>query len=335
MLMKKFFLIAASALMVFASCTKVNINYENDGQPQEIGVFAVNKNMVKGAVSGSAFPEDYVMMVSSYLADGDGTNGAYFSNKEFTGSESNSIWTWTGGQYWPVSAATLNFLAVAPQVASAVTTSITDAGVATVTVESNEDNQYDVMYAVGQATKDAGVAPNANVSMLFKHALSWINFNFKTTNTSGVAIKINSVTINGATVNGTLTVTSTAYTSTNAQATRATWSATASETGINVPGAAADFTLASDYETFGNGLLVVPAQAENFVINYTITPNGGTAQTFNYTHTLTDTWDMAKKYTYNVSITLTEITIAPSVDPWVDYDADPTDNDVDNPSVQL
>ena len=55
MLMKKFFLIAASALMVFASCTKVNINYENDGQPQEIGVFAVNKNMVKGAVSNGTF----------------------------------------------------------------------------------------------------------------------------------------------------------------------------------------------------------------------------------------------------------------------------------------
>ena len=328
--MKKFFLIAASALMVFASCSKVNINYENDGQPQEIGVFAVNKNMVKGAVSDGTFPTNYVMMVSSYLAAGDGTAGAYFSNKEFTGS--NRIWT--GGQYWPVSAATLNFLAVAPQVTSAVTTSITDAGIATVTVASNETNQYDVMYAVGQANKEAGVAPNANVSMLFKHALSWINFNFKTTNdASDVAIKINSVTINGATVNGTLTVTSTAYTSTNAQEARASWNATASQSGIAVPGAPAEFTLNSVYKTFGDGLLVVPAKATNFVINYTITPNGGTPQTFNYTHTLNDTWAMAKKYTYNVSIALTEITIAPSVDPWDDTDENetPEDNTDDKP----
>lgn len=332
--MKKIFLIAASAMMVFASCTKVNINYENDGQPQEIGVFAVNKNMVKGAVSNEGtFPENYVMMVSSYLAAGDGTAGAYFSNKEFTGS--NSIWT--GGQYWPVSAATLNFLAVAPEVASAVTTAISDEGVATVTVQSNETNQYDVMYAVGQASKEAGVAPDADVDMLFKHALSWINFKFKTTNPSGVTIKINSVTINGATVNGTLKVTSTAYKSTGAQAATASWNATASQSGIDVPGAAENFTLDSDYKTFGNGLLVVPAKATNFVIKYTITPTNGTPQTFNYTHTLTetDTWAMAKNYTYNVSITLTEITIAPSVDPWVDYDADENTDDTQNPEITL
>lgn len=324
MLMKKFFLIAASALMVFASCSKVNINYENDGQPQEIGVFAVNKNMVKGAVS--AFPEDYVMMVSSYLADGDGTEGEYFSNKPFTGSNGK----WTGGQYWPVSAAILNFLAVAPEVEDAVETSITN-GVATVSVESNETNQYDVMYAVGQASKSAGIAPDADVDMLFKHALSWITFNFKTTNdASDVAIKINSVTINGATVNGTLTVTSTAYTSTGTQAARASWNATASQSGIDVPGADAGLTLDSEYETFGNGLLVVPVIARDFVINYTITPNGGTAQTFNYTYTLTGTWDMAKKYNYNVSITLTEITIAPSVDPWDDTDEKGTENTSDD-----
>lgn len=332
MLMKKFFLIAASALMVFASCSKVNINYENDGQPQEIGVFAVNKNMVKGAVS--TFPETYDMMVSSYLAAGDGTVGEYFSNKPFTENEG----IWTGGQYWPVSAATLNFLAIAPQVTSAVTTSI-DEGVATVTVASNETNQYDVMYAVGQASKIAGVAPDADVDMLFKHALSWINFNFKTTNdVSDVVIKINSVTINGATVNGTLKVTSTAYKSTGAQAATASWNATASQSGIDVPGAPAapdKFTLDSDYETFGNGLLVVPAKATNFVINYTITPTGGTPQTFNYTHDLNETWAMAKRYTYDVSITLTDITIDPSVDPWVDYDADESTGGTQNPGITL
>ena len=324
--MKKFLLIATSALMVFASCSKVNINYENDGQPQEIGVFAVNKNMVKGAVSDGTFPTNYVMMVYSYLADGEGTVGEYFSNKEFT--VSNGIWK--GGQYWPVSAATLNFLAVAPEVEDAVETSITN-GVATVTVASNETNQYDVMYAVGQASKSAGVAPDANVSMTFNHALSWINFNFKTTNdASKVAIKINSITINGATVNGTLTVTSSNYTNTSTQAASASWSGTQSRSDITVPGADAGLTLNSEYKTFGNGLLVVPVIASDFVINYTITPNGGTAQTFNYTYTLTGTWDMAKKYTYNVSITLTEITIAPEVDPWDDIDEKGTQDTSDD-----
>ena len=85
--MKKIFLIAASAMMVLASCTKVVINYPEDAQPQEIAMFAVNKSATKapvgGAVEGATFPTDYNMMVAAYLVSGTGntTPGEYFTNK--------------------------------------------------------------------------------------------------------------------------------------------------------------------------------------------------------------------------------------------------------------
>lgn len=117
--MKKFFLIAASAMMVLASCTKVNVNYPDNGQPQEIAMFAVNKSATKAPVAGQAFPTDYDMKVAAYLASGaqdkNGgftAGGDYFDGTLFTkvnGSEN----LWTGGKYWPVSTSTLNFLAVA------------------------------------------------------------------------------------------------------------------------------------------------------------------------------------------------------------------------------
>ena len=53
--MKKFFLLAASAMMVFASCNKIENVY--NGEAQEIGIFAVNKVATKGAVTDATFPE--------------------------------------------------------------------------------------------------------------------------------------------------------------------------------------------------------------------------------------------------------------------------------------
>lgn len=336
--MKKIFLIAASAMMVLASCTKVVINYPEDAQPQEIAMFAVNKSATKAPVPANVFPENYNMMVAAYLAAGDATAGVYFTDKTFSKNGN----TWTGGQYWPVSAATLNFVAIAPQTANQVTTTISEKsetsepGVATVTIADNQTHQNDVMYAVGQSSKTAGQKPG-NVAMVFKHALSWINFTFNTANTSGVTIKINSVKINGAVYNGTLTVESSNYTTTSAQVATTSWSNNTTKIDdVSVPGTADGLILnteTADYQGFGSGLLVVPdVQATNFVINYTITQGDQVTHTFDYTYPLTSDWDAAKKYTYAVNITLSKIEIDPSVTPWEINDSDAnTDGNQDIP----
>lgn len=328
MLMKKFFIIAASALMVFASCSKVNINYENDGQPQEIGVFAVNKNMVKGAFeSTSDFPTTYPMLVSAYLVSGtDNTTrpGEYFNDITF--GHNNGVWT--GGQYWPLSQASINFLAVAPEITGVATTSTTTTAeyskTATVVVTSNETNQYDVMYAVGNGTKADGQA-TSDVQLTFQHALSWINFTVTCGNSGNApTITCNSITLNNAYFNGTNTVTANSF---NASPTvvLGTWNTTnasVTEThNVNLNG----------------GALVIPksytksneANANNlsFTINYTVT-QGRKAFTYDYTHVFeTVTWEPGKKYTYAVKITLKEITIEPSVGPWDDTDEKGTEDD--------
>lgn len=287
-------------------------------------MFAVNKSATKvpvgGAVEGATFPTDYNMMVAAYLAAGDATPGVYFTDKVF--SKNGNEATWTGGQYWPVSAATLNFVAIAPETEDEdqVTTKISkigETGVATVTIANNETNLYDVMYAVGQSVKTAGQQPE-KVDMVFKHALSWVYFNFKTTNNANdVTIKINSVKINNAACNGTLTVTSAKYTTTEDQEASTSWSNKQIDD-IAVPGAGIELT--ENYQSFGDGLLVVPdVQATDFVINYTITQSSDQVEhTFDYTYPLTSAWDAAKKYTYAVTITLSKIEINPSVEDWGD-----------------
>ncbi len=314
--MKKILLIAASVMMVLASCTKVNINYPDNGQPQEIALFSVNKNMVKAPVIGTAFPE-YSMQVAAYLAQADGaTPGEYFGGTTF----SKNSGVWTGGQYWPISTAIINFFAVAPQVASACTTTfaaLTNDKVATTTVTNNADNQYDVMYALAQGTHTAG-EDYENVSMTFKHALSLITYTDATSEDDDIVIKkvtLNNVYFDGT---GTFTVPKAKYTSTTANdvvsaSVTPTWVATGDVANKEIR----------------TGILVVPntyeysATAANpsLTINYSVGDF-----TYDYTYTLPAantpvTWAPGKKYNYNISISLNEIKIVPEVGTW-DVEAD-------------
>ena len=228
--MKKILLIAASAMMVFASCTKVNVNYPDNGQPQEIAMFAVNKKATKAPVAGETFPTDYDMMVAAYLASGDLTengNGDYFDGTLFTKGSGDF---WTGGKYWPVSTSTINFLAIAQQPESSPytgdvsevvfgvgeTTKSNFTKQAVVTFVNNQTtadnyNQFDLMYAAGQGVHTVG-GDYANVEMTFKHALSWIKFtvatNVKNTsaNDNTYSMTVNSICLSGASYGGTLTV---------------------------------------------------------------------------------------------------------------------------------
>lgn len=309
--MKKILLVAASAMMVFASCTKVNVNYPDNGQPQEIALFSVNKNMVKAPVTGTAFP-DYPMQVAAYLAEADGaTPGEYFAGTTF--SKNNGVWT--GGQYWPISTAIINFFAVAPQNATCttafapLTTGENPVKVATTTVTSNATNQYDVMYALAQGKHTAG-GDYDNVPMTFKHALSLITYD-QGSLASGVTI--NSVTLNNVYFDGTGTFTVSADTYKSKSAVESTSVTPTWETTGDVAN-----------KVIGEGILVVPntyeysATAANpsLTINYSV---GGF--TYDYTYTLPAantpvTWAPGKKYKYVISISLSEIKIQPVVGEW-------------------
>lgn len=226
--MKKVLCFAAAALTLFAACQKTTIVYDND-EPQEIAVFAVNKSATKAPVSSVAFPEDYDMMVASYLASGteDVTEpGDYFDGTLFTADDEGTAWK--GNKYWPMSDATLNFLAIAqqPSIDSPYTGDVSEVTFgnnsavyvkqAVVTFEGNQTseenyNQFDLMYAAGsQSHTEGGIY--SDVPMTFTHALSWIKFTVATTlknedaDDETFSMTVNSIRLSGANYGGTLTV---------------------------------------------------------------------------------------------------------------------------------
>lgn len=344
--MKKLFVLAASAMMVFASCTDNEIVYQNE-TPQEIGLFSVVDNMTRAAQTAEGGFRHSNMKVAAYLVAnssvGVENGGDYFDDATFSGTPataSASAGNFIGGKYWPIQNATLNFLAVAPSDDDVVTEfgSLPEdaeeddpktnfAGTATVNVTNIDENQHDVMYAKGTGAKNAGV-----VSMVFQHALAWVNFTFQA-GMEGITIK--KVTVYGANYNGTLTVTQENYDKATGQSVGASWSGESGMTtdGKEVPfvGLTADGVVlvknAATATTWGEGLLVVPSEPTKFVIDYTVAYESG-AYDYKYTYTLNDedvegvetSWEQGKKYTYNITMNFAnEIQIAPTVTEWADW----------------
>ncbi len=314
--MKKVLCFAAAAMAIFVSCQKTEIVSNNDG-PQEISFMAINKVPTKAPVTGVAFPDGWKMNVSAYLASVDGgTTGARNYFKEVTFTKGSTYWT--GGQYWPLSNATLNFHAIAP-VETTVSTSFdntTPVSQSVTTVTSNETDQFDVMYAVGRGTK-TGNSTNA-VGMPFKHAYCWVDFNFS----GSSIITINDITVNGVSCNGNLTVSVDNATATSGDlTTTAVWSDyTSANITVNKTGT---FTLGSTSTQYNNGILLIPEDPmSSFVINYTM---DGQNLTYTYTPTTTLTWEAGKRYIYNISMNPTAISINPTVEAW---DGDNTNNNV-------
>lgn len=355
--MKKVLCFAAAAMALFASCQKTEVVYDND-DPQEIALFAVNKVATKAPVDGEEFTGND-MRVSAYLYDSANDledKDHYFSNILF--SEGTS--TWTGGQYWPLSQVSMNFMAVTLggidnlNTTDDVTFNETNDAF-TVTLDHNittpsavgdpEENwnQPDLMYAKGTGS-NSGNGNNVDaIDMVFSHALAWVNFAFKA-NTAGITI--NSVSLN-AHYNGTFTLTASNFDA-NTFSVDPSWNKEAEfeklvpNTSYSAKQAAWTGVIgATSFAPFGCGLLVVPSDntGDNpyFVIDYTVTQStaaGATeTKTYKYKHPLTSTvWKAGKKYTYNINISLNEIEVDPSVTEW---DTDINDNDSDDDDIPV
>ena len=225
----------------------------------------------------------------------------------------------------------------------------------------SETTQSDIMYAFNRAavteSSHALVFP-ASVGMEFKHALALINFQIKAGNDASKAIKIKKIELNGARYTGTL-----AITNTNAATVADTWSAIVDWTpdavvdNVVVPNIGntetpvalttsfvptnADPATASDWAS----LMIIPTQQkaaspisygfttikityvlDNKEYTYEYAPagwtdddsNAATPDVPNYTYVTAGT-----KYTYQITMTLHEILILPTVDAWDDATGSP------------
>lgn len=243
--MKKYFILAAAALVALAACTKNEID-ETTIKNREINFNTVANKATKaetfyGPLSGTTYTynaNDFGVF-AWYLAEGDwNTSAANSSAVAYMGTgsplgtpvtvsfnDTKDIWAPATTYYWPLQGK-LTFIAYSP--ASAATATFSNAGVLTLTgftVNTTVANQYDLLYSSIAADKTQNEAyytdtdnsknsetaeEDKGVNIKFKHALSQVIFKAKTADEvydAGLSFKVNSITVNAASTATSMTVT--------------------------------------------------------------------------------------------------------------------------------
>ena len=332
--MKKYLFLVSVAALTFSSCSDQSTEFVGDKvaqQAREITFAPLAQPTTRAAVDGTTFPTTSAMQVAAW----DVTEGRnFFTHTPFTYSGGGTIWT--GGKYWPLSAAYINFLAytnfqgTAGSETDGATWATNEASQVTLVMSDNKSAQKDLMYAIGSG--EVTLSGNAltfptNVPMVFKHAQAWISFNADAYDaTSGGRVTLQSITLNGAKYNGTYTVTQSNYNASSSQSVAGAWSSLGSTADVAVPNwtpAAIAYDSSGDGVVVGDGLMIVPddnaatADFTSFTIAYTLDGN-------DYTYTYTPATaaaanvDQAKHYIYNINFHLHEILISATVTDWDD-----------------
>ena len=335
--MKKYLFLVSVAAVALTACTNESVEYVGDApQAKEIAFQAITRPNTRAAVDGTTFPTTLDMKVAAYQVEATGGSaGAYFDATTYkyqykggAASGTGSYWGGTTARYWPLTAAYINFLAIANANAdneTGVTWGTNKADQVTIVMSDNSSAQLDLMYARGdgQVTQSGNALTFPDkVNMEFKHAQAWIDFKVKANSTVEKGITINSITLTGAKYNGTYTVTHTKYNAKTEQSVAGAWSALGDAKNIAVPGWTPATLSNSEFTTVGNGLMIVPDDAAtgdftSFTINYTF---DGKTYTYTYTPTSTNV-EQAKHYIYEITFKLHEILINPTVTDWADQTA--------------
>ena len=326
--MKKSLIIALGAIALVA-CTKTSVSYEQTG---EIG-FApvVRKNSTKGAVEGTAFPNQSIK-VYGYYDNSMSVGSPYEDNKvaveylpgvEFAKKGA----TWAGATtpyYWPKTGSML-FAGYSP---------VDFAGV-TFTLASNKFSVAECPQPEFSATKDllyAGYTTSVlggTVQMKFSHARSWVTI--KANAAAADQIKITNIKFVGLAEKG--------Y-----SAGLPAWTVSGTKDQLNVFAPTSAFavpaaeTLVESYENCG---LVFPQELTNAEIVISYEMNNGANQWFaqapfvkklnsltSGANTTIDKWEAGKHYTYIINFSTieggpdssNEITIKPSITDWTPVD---------------
>lgn len=334
--MKKSLFLFATAALVLASCSNDVTVSENtvpagSNAQKEIAfsTLAHTPKRAQGSIITTTFPTDNTMEVKAYQSAP--SAAAYFDKTTF--SKGTLYWEGSPKQYWPLSAATINFFAVSGYGLNANHITIADAlasaGVAYTTANSySATTQSDIMYAFnrGAVTQSSNALTFPDkVGMAFKHALALVDFEVKGYSATEVgAITVNSITLKGATYNGTLTLTNTnAATQSDAVTTTVSWAAGDEVASQAVPGISSATAITADYARIGTGLMVIPGTGfDSFVINYSL---NGNSYNYEYTPDPAITTTVANnKYTFRITFKLHEILIDPSVTEWTNTNKDVT-----------
>ena len=342
--MKKILFLASLAAVAMTSCTSESNEYVGgNNTPKEISFMPVAQKATRAAVQGTTFPTTNTMEVRAYQTAP--TTGDYFDKTTFSyqflngavdATNNPSYWGGNDPRYWPLGAASLNFFAVSGAgVAANDITIASELASATVSYKTtgntsantySETTQSDIMYAFGR--QSVGVAGNAltftAVGMEFKHALALIKFQVKAGNAASEAITITSIVVNGAKYTGSLSLTNSAAVSAASGdvTTTVAWTPDAAVNNVTVNNSAIGALDDAAFKPADGGAegtwacaMIIPGTGNgisNFVINYTL---GGKAYSYTYDPSLANTV-AGTVYTYQITMTLHEIQVNPSVSAW-------------------
>ena len=343
--MKKI-LFALAAVAALASCSKSDVEYTQTGELLTLAPVA--KNITKSMITTSAFPTSESFNVWAWYNQVDPgtlasawdttTDSQYISEGEFV-FRSEGNWGGATPYFWP-KVGSLLFAGYYPtSVASKVdytfdasANKMVFSNIPQGTVASTGTSE-DLMYF----NMTASSAASGPVAVVFNHALSWVTVNLSrpeanADNAEYPKIVVNSVTFTNVNNQGTGTVTGTEGTiewSVNGPAAPTVVTPAAGVVLSTTPAkqveplfipqtfevddkATADKNEAMELQV---NYTIYSSASEFFTETYSTVLAGMEGKTGNATAEL-ESWEPAKHYTYNISIGLTEILIAPTVDDW-------------------
>ena len=339
--MKKFFAIAAIAVLALASCS------HNTLDPQSRKAREINFNTVSGPatrtpLSGTVYKTtDPTFGVFCYaLTDGktwaaNSADGqAYMDKVEISYNSTDLIWEPASVYYWPLSGS-LNFTGFSPYAEASKVAYAPGTKVMTVTnyvAAGTTAAQTDLMWATTQKdlsdnqstyTSEITTSTLTGVNMIFHHALSQVKFLVKKADgLDDYTVTVNSIVFNAYST-GTLTVTDDTP----------VWGSATVDADYDSEGSdvvAPNYS--ADFAAFGNANMMVPqslvAATQQFDITYSLEKSGVDLGSKTVTVDLRTTdvtaWEQNKIYNYNIVIDLNKIYFNPTMVDWVAADPQPT-----------
>ena len=309
--MKKIFLFAAAAMVSLSSCVQTDEVYT--GKLEEMGFKA---GVTRGIIESNADMTYPISVTAIWDNPSDASSNyvSYFENAEFVYDASTTLWKGNPAKYWPTSG-DMHFFALCPYPVTATVTPTykldgTIESVTFGTIDNNLKEQHDVLYS---DLLSVTAPQTAAQSLQFHHAYAQLNTTFKKTD-SAAAVVIKSVSVLNANLTGVLNV----VPAEGVEST-ATWQKGLGVTRYFLPAGATGVENGAINQVLDattpyspTPVLVIPGDQTEFVIVYSI---DGIDHT--YRHTLSGTWDMGYKYTYNYTINVNEIIFDCTVEDWI------------------
>ena len=289
--MKKFFILAATALVAIAACSKNEADTTSYEKSKVINFNTVAGKATKAPITGTTYSYDAPAfgVFAYYLAEGNWNTAAanssavsYMNDVEVSFNDTKDIWAPASTYYWPLEGK-LTFIAYSPK--SAATAVFSNAGVLTLTgftVNTTVAAQVDLLYSAIAAdktqnedyyedtanSKDSETAEgDKGVNIQFKHALSQVIFKAKTADEvfdAGLSFKVDAITVNAASTATSMTVTN--PTSAQLASDITTWTAPGTNADFAVsntafPAAANTYLTKTLSDPIGDPLLMIPVTA--------------------------------------------------------------------------